>query len=151
MAGFCVLDLLSKAYYTMEKTLAPLLVNGGILLCNWGLNRLLGPRWGGAGLAGATAISITLGGAVMACLLLGRVKGLRLDPLVKSAIAALLTGGALYAVTGLVLTGLESKALLVVKCVGLGAAAMAVYALALACLRQEARLLFLKRKKRPKE
>ena len=79
------------------------------------------------------------------------MKGLRLDPLVKSAIAALLTGGALYAVTGLVLTGLESKALLVVKCVGLGAAAMAVYALALACLRQEDLLLFLKRKKRPKE
>ena len=66
MAGFCALDLLSKAYYTMERTLPPLLVNGGILVCNWGLNRLLGPRWGGAGLAGATALSITAGGAVLA-------------------------------------------------------------------------------------
>ena len=151
MAGFCALDLLSKAYYTMERTLEPLLVNAGVLGCNWVLNRLLGPRWGGAGLAAATAASITLGGAVMACLLLRRVKGLRLGPLVKSGAATLLVGGALYAVTGLVLTGLEGKALLVVKCVGLGAAAMALYALALVCLRQEDLLLFLGRKKSPKE
>ena len=39
MAGFCALDLLSKAYYTMERTLEPLLVNAGILGCNWVLNR----------------------------------------------------------------------------------------------------------------
>ena len=44
MAGFCALDLLSKAYYTMEKTLTPLLVNAGILVCNWALNRALGRR-----------------------------------------------------------------------------------------------------------
>ena len=87
----------------------------------------------------------------MACLLLRRVKGLRLGPLVKSGAATLLVGGALYAVTSLVLTGLEGKAMLVVKCVGLGAAAMAVYALALVCLRQEDLLLFLGRKKSPKE
>lgn len=137
MAGFCVLDLLSKAYYTMEKTLAPLLVNGGILLCNWGLNRLLGPRWGGAGLAAATAISISAGGLVMALLLLGRTRGVRTAPLVKSLAAAVVTGGGLCAVTGLVLTGLESKLQLVAKCVGLGAVAAAVYLLLLLLLRQE--------------
>ena len=137
MAGFCVLDLLSKAYYTMEKTLAPLLVNGGILLCNWGLNRLLGPRWGGAGLAAATAVSISAGGLVMALLLLGRTRGVRTAPLVKSLAAAVVTGGGLCAVTGLVLTGLESKLQLVAKCVGLGAVAAAVYLLLLLLLRQE--------------
>ena len=134
MAGFCVLDLLSKAYYTMEKTLAPLLVNGGILLCNWGLNRLLGPRWGGAGLAAATAVSISAGGLVMALLLLGRTGT---APLVKSLAAAVVTGGGLCALTGLVLTGLESKLQLVAKCVGMGAAAAAVYLLLLLLLRQE--------------
>ena len=137
MAGFCVLDLLSKAYYTMEKTLAPLLVNGGILLCNWGLNRLLGPRWGGAGLAAATAVSIYAGGLVMALLLLGRTGGIRTAPLVKSLAAAVVTGGGLCALTGLVLTGLESKLQLVAKCVGMGAAAAAVYLLLLLLLRQE--------------
>ena len=137
MAGFCVLDLLSKAYYTMEKTLAPLLVNGGILLCNWGLNRLLGPRWGGAGLAAATAVSISAGGLVMALLRLGRTGGIRTAPLVKSLAAAVVTGGGLCALTGLVLTGLESKLQLVAKCVGMGAAAAAVYLLLLLLLRQE--------------
>ena len=137
MAGFCVLDLLSKAYYTMEKTLAPLLVNGGILLCNWGLNRLLGSRWGGAGLAAATAVSISAGGLVMALLLLGRTGGIRTAPLVKSLAAAVVTGGGLCALTGLVLTGLESKLQLVAKCVGMGAAAAAVYLLLLLLLRQE--------------
>ena len=137
MAGFCVLDLLSKAYYTMERTLAPLLVNGGILLCNWGLNRLLGPRWGGAGLAAATAVSISAGGLVMALLLLGRTGGIRTAPLVKSLAAAVVTGGGLCALTGLVLTGLESKLQLVAKCVGMGAAAAAVYLLLLLLLRQE--------------
>lgn len=137
MAGFCVLDLLSKAYYTMEKTLAPLLVNGGILLCNWGLNRLLGPRWGGAGLAAATAVSISAGGLVMALLLLGQTGGIRTAPLVKSLAAAVVTGGGLCALTGLVLTGLESKLQLVAKCVGMGAAAAAVYLLLLLLLRQE--------------
>ena len=137
MGGFCALDLLSKAYYTMEQTLTPLLVNGGILLCNWGLNRLLGPRWGGAGLAAATAASITLGGAVMAALLLRGTSGVHVAPLLKSVLAALLTGIVLWSLTGLALNGLEGKLALVAKCVGLGAAAAAVYAALLLLTRQE--------------
>lgn len=137
MAGFCALDLLSKAYYTMEKTLTPLLVNGGILLCNWGLNRLLGPRWGGAGLAGATAISISLGGVVMAVLLLRGTGGIRVTPLLKSAAATLVTGGALWFLTGLILNGGEGKLMLVVKCVGMGVVAVVIYAALLLLTRQE--------------
>lgn len=137
MAGFCALDLLSKAYYTMERTLEPLLVNGGILLCNWGLNRLLGPRWGGAGLAAATAVSITAGGAAMAVLLLRKTEGVHAVPLLKSLLAALAAGWALWGLTGLVLTGLESKVMLVVKCVAMGGAAMVLYAVLLLALRQE--------------
>lgn len=149
MAGFCALDLLSKAYYTMGRTLEPLVVNAGILACNWGLNRLLGPRWGGAGLAAATAASITLGGVVMAVLLLRGTEGVGVWPLVKSAAAALLAGGGLYLLTGAVLTGLEGKAMLVVKCVGMGAVAMAAYALVMLCLRQEDLLELLGRYRRP--
>lgn len=150
MAGFCALDLLSKAYYTMERTLPPLLVNGGILVCNWGLNRLLGPRWGGAGLAGATALSITAGGAVLACLLLRRTGEIHVLPLVKSAAAAALTGGALWFFTGLALNGLESKLMLVVKCVGLGAAAMVLYAVLMFLTGQEDFLELVKRWKKRK-
>lgn len=137
MAGFCALDLLSKAYYSMEQTLTPLLVNGGILLCNWGLNRLLGPRWGGAGLAAATAVSITLGGIVMAVLLLRGVGDIHAAPLLKSVLSTLVTGGALWLMTGLVLHGGEGKAVLVVKCVAMGAVAMVLYAALLLLTRQE--------------
>lgn len=148
MAGFCALDLLSKAYYTMERTLAPLLVNGGILACNWGLNRLFGPRWGGAGLAAATAVSITAGGVVLAVLFLRGAGEIHVMPLVKSAAAALLTGGALWFLAGLVLNGLESKIMLVVKCVGLGAAAAVLYVLLLLLTRQEDLLELVKRYKK---
>lgn len=137
MAGFCVLDLLSKAYYTMERTLIPLLVNGGILACNWGLDRLLAPRWGGAGLAAATAASITLGALVMAVLFLWKAGGIRVLPLGKSLLATLISGGALALATNMALGGGEGKLLLVGKCVGLGAAAAAAYALLLLLLRQE--------------
>ena len=148
MAGFCALDLLSKAYYTMERTLAPLLVNGGILACNWGLNRLLAPRWGGAGLAAATAVSITVGGVVLAALFLRGAGEIHVMPLIKSAAAAVLTGGALWFLTGLVLNGLESKLMLVAKCVGLGAAAVVLYALLMLLTRQEDFLALMKRCKK---
>lgn len=151
MAGFCALDLLSKAYYTMEKTLTPLLVNAGILVCNWGLDWLMGPRWGGAGLAAATAFSITAGGIVMAALFLRGSGGVPITPLVKSLGATAATGGALWWLTGLALDGLESKLMLVVKCVGLGVVAVVLYAVLMLLLRQEDLLELLKRRKRPTE
>ena len=150
MAGFCALDLLSKAYYTMEQTLTPLLVNGGILLCNWGLNRLLGPRWGGAGLAGATAISITLGGAVMAALLLRGAGPVKAAPLLKSLLAALAVGGGLWGAPHLGLPGGEGKLLLVAKCAALGACAAAAYAALLLVTRQEDFRELLARYRKPK-
>lgn len=137
MAGFCVLDLLSKAYYTMEKTLAPLVVNAGILVLNWGLNRLLSPSWGGVGLALATAVSLTVGGIVLAVLLLWKTSEIHLLPLVKCLIAALVTGGCLWLAAGGVVTGQEGKILLVVKCLGLGVLAAAVYLVLMYLMRQE--------------
>ena len=147
MAGFCTLDLLSKAYYTMEKTLEPLLVNGGILVCNWILNRLLGPRWGGAGLAAATAISITAGGVVMAFLLLRGAGPIHAAQLAKSLLAAIAMGCVLYGSTGLLLSGLEGKMMLVVKCAAMGVAAMALYALLMLLTRQADFLALLRRNK----
>lgn len=151
MAGFCALDLLSKAYYTMEQTLPPLLVNAGVLLCNWGLNHLLGPCFGGAGLAAATAISITLGGIALGVVLLRKTGGIHVCPLVKSAASTLVTGGILYLLTSLVLNGLESKVMLVVKCVGLGAVAVVIYGALMLVTRQEDFLELVKRYKKPKQ
>jgi len=137
MAGFCALDLLSKAYYTMEKTLTPLLVNGGILAGNWCLNRLLGPRWGGAGLAAATTLAISTGGVVMGVLFLRKTDGIQVLPLLKSVLCTLIAGAALWALTGWALNGLESKITLVCKCVAMGAAAAVLYVLLMFLIRQE--------------
>ena len=137
MTGFCILDLLSKAYYTMERTLAPLAVNGGILLLNWCLNRLLSPRLGGAGLALATALSLTAEGILLAFLLLRKTGSIRLFPLVKSLAAALVTGACLWFAAENILTGTEGKLLLVVECGGMGILAAGLYALLLFLLRQE--------------
>lgn len=137
MTGFCILDLLSKAYYTMERTLAPLAVNGGILLLNWCLNRLLSPRLGGAGLALATALSLTAEGIFLAFLLLRKTGSIRLFPLVKSLAAALVTGACLWFAAENILTGTEGKLLLVVECGGMGILAAGLYALLLFLLRQE--------------
>ena len=137
MAGFCALDLLSKAYYTMEKTLAPLIVNGGILLHNWGLNHLLSPSLGALGLALATAFSLTVGGIVLAILLLWKTSGIRLLPVVKCIAAAVVTGLCLRFAAGMVLTGAEGKILLVAKCLGLGVFAAVLYLLLMYITRQE--------------
>lgn len=137
MAGFCTLDLLSKAYYTMEKTLAPLVVNGGILLLNWGLNRLLSPHLGAAGLALATALSLTVGGIALAVMLLRKVNGIRLSSLLKCLAGTLVTGVLLQLVTGSTVSGGEGKVLLVVKCLSLGVLAAAVYLLLMYLTRQE--------------
>ena len=115
MAGFCALDLLSKAYYTMEKTLAPLAVNGGILLLNWGLNWLLSLSLGAAGLALATALSLTAGGIMLAILLLRKVSDIRLSPLLKCLAGTLVTGELLYLAAGFAVSGDEGKILLVIK------------------------------------
>ncbi|MDE7244703.1 MAG: polysaccharide biosynthesis C-terminal domain-containing protein [Oscillospiraceae bacterium] len=145
MAGFCALDLLSKAYYTMEKTLEPLLVNAGILVCNWGLNHIMGARFGGAGLAAATAISITLGGVAMGMLFLRRTGGIQVTPLAKSLLCALLAIGILQVLTGRLLNGLEGKILLVAKCVGMGAVAAIAYVLLMLLVKQEDLMEIIKR------
>lgn len=147
MAGFCVLDLLSKAYYTMEQTLTPLLVNAGILLCNWLLNRAFAPQ-GGSGLAAATAISITLGGIVMTVLLLHKTGGIPLLPLFKTLLSTLITGAALYYATNLILTGAEGKIMLMLKCIALGAIAAVLYAVLLLLTRQEDLAELLSRRRR---
>ena len=137
MAGFCALDLLSKAYYTMEKTLAPLAVNGGILLLNWGLNWLLSPSLGAAGLALATALSLTAGGIMLAILLLRKVSDIRLSPLLKCLAGTLVTGALLQMVTDRVVSGDEGKILLVTKCLVLGGLAAGVYLVFMYLTRQE--------------
>ncbi len=62
MAGFCVLDFINKAYYTMHRILPPLLINAIVLGMNVILNRLVGKSIGAIGMT--TAIALTVGGVL---------------------------------------------------------------------------------------
>ena len=120
-----------------DRTLAPLAVNGGILLLNWGLNRLLSPSLGAAGLALATALSLTAGGIMLAILLLRKVSDIRLSPLLKCLAGTLVTGELLYPAAGFAVSGDEGKILLVIKCLVLGGLAAGVYLVFMYLTRQE--------------
>lgn len=62
MAGFCILDLMNKAYYTMRKTMEPLLINGLVFVLNLFLNRLLASQADPGSIALATSLSLSFGG-----------------------------------------------------------------------------------------
>ncbi len=134
MCAFSALDLLNKAYYAMKKTLVPLLVNLCILLVNLALNRLFHT---GPGVALATSIALTVGAAAMAAQLFRGSGVTRLAPLVKGVAATAVMYGVLYGGHALLVNGTESKLMLVVKCVLVGAVGCVVYFGVSAAFRQE--------------
>ncbi len=130
MAGFCVLDLINKAYYTMRKTLAPLLINGAVLLLNLILNLLLAGRGEPGLIALATALSLTLGGLLaMFCFFRGARKALELPSLLKELFSAAVMG-VLAWLCASALSRLEQGILPVLaEYLLLGAAGIGLYAL----------------------
>lgn len=149
MCGFSALDLLNKAYYAMKKTLVPLLINLGILLANLLINSLFHT---GPGVALATSIAITLGAAVMTAQLFRGSGVLRALPLVKGVAATAVMYAVLYGGHTLLVHGDESKLMLVVKCVLVGAVGCVVYFGVSLLLRQErmASIVTLVRERRKK-
>ena len=133
MSAFAVLDLLNKAYYAMKKTLVPLLINLGILVLNLILNSLFDT---GSGVALATSAAITVGALVMIAELFRGRKIVRIVPLAKGLAAAGVMAVVLYGGHALLVNGLESKLMLVIKCGALGAAGCVVYVLVSLALKQ---------------
>ena len=133
MSAFAVLDLLNKAYYAMKKTLVPLLINLGILVLNLILNSLFDT---GSGVALATSAAITVGALVMIAELFRGRKIVRIVPLAKGLAAAGAMAVVLYGGHALLVNGLESKLMLVIKCGALGAAGCVVYVLVSLALKQ---------------
>ena len=123
MSAFAVLDLLNKAYYAMKKTLVPLLINLGILVLNLILNSLFDT---GSGVALATSAAITVGALVMIAELFRGRKIVRIVPLAKGLASAGAMAVVLYGGHALLVNGLESKLMLVIKCGALGAAGCVV-------------------------
>ena len=133
MSAFAVLDLLNKAYYAMKKTLVPLLINLGILVLNLILNSLFET---GSGVALATSAAITVGALVMIAELFRGRKIVRIVPLAKGLASTGAMAVVLYGGHALLVNGLESKLMLVIKCGALGAAGCVVYVLVSLALKQ---------------
>ena len=134
MSAFTVLDLLNKAYYAMKKTLMPLVINLGILALNLVFN---GFFTNGPGVALATSAALTVGALTMTAQLFHGRKIVRIMPLFKGLAATVAMCAVLYGGHALLVNGLESKIMLVIKCGMLGVIGCIVYVLVSLVLKQE--------------
>lgn len=137
MAGFCVLDLINKAYYTMRKTIEPLLINAVVLILNIVLNLAVKDSQSSRYIAMTTAISLSVGGAIaLVCFFSHDRAGLRARKLLKNLAASLLMGGVLYVCSSYLYTPELSKLLILLEYCALGLFGAALYAGACWVLRE---------------
>lgn len=129
MAGFCTLDIVNKAYYTMRRTLAPLLINGAVLALNLLLNSLLASRGDPGPVAMATALAMSFGGLLaLICFFRSSGGAFAFSRLGKEILCAAVMG-ALAWLGGSLLPADGNKLLIVLEFALLGAAGIGVYGL----------------------
>ena len=127
MAGFCVLDLINKAYYTMGKTLTPLLINALVLGLDLLLNAIVRSSGNGGTVAMVTAVALTVGGIVALFCFFKEKDTLNIRRILKNLAASVVMSGALWALTKLLYQAGENKLIILVKFLVLGIAGIAVY------------------------
>ena len=129
MAGFCVLDLINKAYYTMHKTLTPLLINAVVLALNIALNLAFRSGQSCGLIARTTAVSLTVGGVIaLVCFFRDTRGSLRTGKLLKNLAAAVLTGAAMWGCETLLYRLELSKLLTLLEFCALGLVGIGLYA-----------------------
>lgn len=133
MAGFAAMDLVNKAFFTMSRSLAPLLISIGTIALNWGLNSVLGS--GGAMIALATAVSMTAGAAVTLFVMFKGEKIISFVPVFKSLLASGVMGGVAYGLKCLFVSMSDGKILLIIKCGSIGVVSLVVFLAACVILR----------------
>ena len=128
MAGFCVLDLINKAYYTMSKTLIPLLINALVLGMDLALNAAVCGTENGGIVAMVTAAALTVGGlAALICFFRKAQGTLNVSRIVKNVIAAAVMSGVLWALTRLLYSSETGKLLTLLEFVALGCLGIVIY------------------------
>lgn len=125
MAGFSVMDLVNKAFFTMGRSGTPLLISLGTIGLNFLLNRLIGVS--GPMLALTTAVSMTVGGIVSIRVLFRGQKLTGLKDLGKTLAASAVMGLAAWGLKLLVVPDEVGKLTLILLCVGIGVAAMVIF------------------------
>ena len=135
MAGFAAMDLVNKAFFTMGRSLAPLLISVVTIALNFVLNAMFGTE--GAWIALTTAISMTVGAAITLFVMFRKEKIVSFVPLLKSLLASLVMGGVAYGLKTLLVSMSDGKLMLVLKCGGIGVLSLVVFLLACVLLRLE--------------
>ncbi|MBQ2765227.1 MAG: polysaccharide pyruvyl transferase CsaB [Firmicutes bacterium] len=128
MAGFSVIDLLNKSFFTMNRLFAPFAISLLVIGLNAALDAMVGLN--GAMVALSTAVVMSVG-AVITVMVMFRKKECRgivkLDSAIKSFVIALVVGAVAWILKDLILLDSDGKILLIVKSVGIGIVGMAVF------------------------
>ena len=129
MAGFCVLDLINKAFYTMRKTMIPLVINAIVLALNLILNVVVKGAQSELYISMVTAASLTVGG-VLALIAFFRSHRSRLHTgrIIKNLIASSVMSVVLYFLSHQLYDPENGKLLILFVHLLLGAVGLALYA-----------------------
>lgn len=129
MAGFCVLDLINKAFYTMRKTAIPLLINAIVLGLDLVLNAIVRGSHSELQVSLVTAAALTVGG-ILALVFFFRSHRIALHSgrILKNLIAAAVMSAALYFLSHLLYQPESSKLLVLLIHILLGCVGLAIYA-----------------------
>lgn len=129
MAGFCVLDLINKAFYTMRKTMLPLLINAVVLALDLILNAVVRGSHSELQVALATAAALTVGGVLALVTFFRTQQGaLHINRLVKNLIASAVMAAVLCFLTHLLYHAGGSKLMVLLIHLLLGMIGLAIYA-----------------------
>lgn len=145
MAGFSVMDLLSKSFFSMNRTSVPLLISIGTVALNFLLNHFF--HGSGEIIALTTSFAMTAG-AVVCLVVMFRGEGI-VDgkPLVKSLAVSLAAGGVAWLLTDRFVSMGDGKLTLIVKCCAIGVVFLAVFLAGSFLVRLDAVTNLLKRRK----
>jgi putative peptidoglycan lipid II flippase len=125
MAGFSIIDLLNKAFYTMNKSLVPLIISLGIIAMNFVTDIIF--NISGALLALSTSVSMTVGAVVTIVIMFRGSKIVNLAPAVKSLAASCAIGVVAYELKNLFVFSTDGKIMLVLKCGVIGVVSLALF------------------------
>ena len=125
MAGFSSIDILSKAFFAMDKRAVPLAVSLGIIASNFALNMVFG--FSGALLALTTAVSLTVGAIITVIILFHGEKIVNVADILKSIVASAAMGGAAWGLKLLLVSQSDGKLMLIAKCGAVGIVSLAVF------------------------
>ena len=128
MAGFSVIDLLNKSFFTMNRLFAPFAISLVVIGLNAALDGIFG--FNGPMVALSTAIVMTVG-AVITVMVMFRKKECRgivkLNSALKSLAIALVVGVIAWILKDLLLWDSDGKIMLIIKSVGIGIIGMIIF------------------------